>query len=1197
MDSSSRGKSGRGLPHSKTCRRIASPAIFLFAFAFGAFAQTNPPPASYTRSYTNDVPNQPLVTVSVSGASNVACLTIEEIVPAAATVLSVSGDGVYLPARNAIRWGPYFNTIATNASYRLTGLSGSYPVNGGSWMDGHWYFSPAATMVAVLPLPGGGGGVPSPPPQVVTPTFSPPSGANVPTSVTISCATPSAAIYYTLDGSLPTQGSTPYTGAVPLASASVLRAAAFTNGWTPSVAAVAYYGPPAVPANAQVTRSVSGNASATPVVTFNVVPGTNANCIAITESLAPGLGAANVSSGGNYVASNNVVLWGPFFGTNVLSLSYQAVGLPGVYPAKASWSVDGVSGTETTGTNIVIIASGGSVVFPTPPPQVPAPIIIPLSGSAVPVDVLMGLPGWDFGLLDDTWAGGTRSVQNLPTQSAWFVSGSSTNLTAGVSALNFWNGTNAVTGITYFTPNATTPVSLGVGDTLKATLKLVLTGVAPTNTAQGLRIGLFDFVDSALSPPQVSADGFTAAGQGNGVQGYCLFQNMGTAFQVMTPVDIRVRTNLVSCSLLATNTDFRSMSGSVVSNNFPGFTAGRQYILTLTVSRTAASSLAFNASWLDTTTGGTFSNSATNSSATSFRFDGLALWSQTAATAATNITLNEFKMDYIPQAASSAPAQTNTAIYYTLDGSLPTPSSMVYTGAVQLASAGVVRAIAFAAGWTPSGVVVAYYVPPAVPANAQVTRSVSGNGFATPVVTFNVTPGTNASCIAITEALVPGLGATSVSSGGNYVASNNVVLWGPFFGTNVLSLSYQAVGLPGVYPVRASWSVDGVSGTETTGTNLVIAGTGVNGQVPTPPAPPPQVATPVLTPPMASNLPVSVTITDATPGAVIYYTLDGSLPTKNSTLCTGVVSLVAKSVLRAVAFTNGWTPSVAAVGEYVPVLTTNTVLVTNSITENATIQPIVSLTATPQGAVNCYAVVETIPFGLTPSGLSGDGIWDPIAGAIRWGPYLDNQPRGFSFSVSGASGTYLLSGQVSVNGYSMSTGATNIQVNTSVSWTAPQIGTQPSSQVALAGSTVQFTVSASGSSPLIYRWYFNTNTPLFSPSTVATLSLSNVTAQSAGHYSVVITNVYGNVTSSIVSLTVVTPLVVTGINLDASGNVTLNFASLPNSTNRIWAATNLVPPAVWQVISTNIADPNGQWQFIDTNAIGHPMRYYRFSMP
>src|SRR5208282_5839008 len=149
---------------------------------------------------------------------------------------------------------------------------------------------------------------------------------------------------------------------------------------------------------------------------------------------------------------------------------------------------------------------------------------------------------------------------------------------------------------------------------------------------------------------------------------------------------------------------------------------------------------------------------------------------------------------------------------------------------------------------------------------------------------------------------------------------------------------------------------------------------------------------------------------------VIYYTLDGSLPTQSSTLYTGPVPLASASVLRAAAFTNGWTPSVAAVGVYVPVLTTNTVSVTHSVYGNGTALPTVNLTAAPQGAVQCYAVIETIPFGLTPSGLSGDGIWDPIAGAIRWGPYLDNQPRGFSYTVGGASGTYQLSGQVSVNG-------------------------------------------------------------------------------------------------------------------------------------------------------------------------------------
>ena len=133
------------------------------------------------------MPNQPLVTCRVSRArSNVACFTIEEILPGAATASSVSGDGVYLPAQNVIRWGPYFNTVATNVSYRLTGLPASYPVNGGSWMDGHWYFSPGVTMVTVLP-PAGVAAVECrlPPPQVATPVFSPPSGASVPVSVTI----------------------------------------------------------------------------------------------------------------------------------------------------------------------------------------------------------------------------------------------------------------------------------------------------------------------------------------------------------------------------------------------------------------------------------------------------------------------------------------------------------------------------------------------------------------------------------------------------------------------------------------------------------------------------------------------------------------------------------------------------------------------------------------------------------------------------------------------------------------------------------------------------------------------------------------------------------------------------------------------------------------------------------------------------
>jgi len=769
---------------------VAFLAWLLLCLSAGpALAQTNPP-ATCTRSFINDVPNQPLVTVSVAGAAGVSCLTIEEILPASGTPVSISADGVYLPALNAIRWGPYFKTVATNVSYRLTGLPASYPVNGGAWMDGAWYFSPGVTMVTVLPATGTNV-TPSVPPQVATPTFSPAGGTSVPTTVTISCATPGAGIYYTLDGTPPTQSSTPYSNPVALATAGVLRAAAFTNGWSPSVAAVAYYGPPAAPANAQVTRTVSNNSSAAPMVTFNVTPGAGANCVALTETLAPDLGATAITGGGNYVASNNVVLWGPFFGTNAFSVGYQATGLPGTYPAKVSWSVDGVSGSETVGTNLSLTSAGGAnVVLPTPSSQVPTPILIPLSGSAVPVDVLMGLPG--------------------------------------------------------------------------------------------------------------------------------------------------------------------------------------------------------------------------------------------------------------------------------------------------------------------------------------------------------------------------------------------------------------------TYPAKVSWSVDGVSGSETAGTNLIITAGGGNGVVP---VVPPQVATPVLLPPLSAGLPVSVTITDATPGAVIYYTLDGTAPTAGSTPYTGAVPLATASVLRAAAFTNGWTPSIAVLGDYVPVLTTNTVAVTNGIAGNDTIQPVVSLTATPQGAVSCYAVVETIPFGLTPSALSGDGIWDRVADAIRWGPYLDNQPRVFSFNLSGPSGTYPLSGQVSVNGYGAATGPTNVQINTSIIGAPPQIGTQPSNQVALAGSAVQFTVGASGSTPLIYQWFFNTNTPLFTPSTTAALNLPVVTTQSVGRYSVVITNLYGGITSSPASLAVVIPLV-SNIVDNANGSVTLNFIGLPNVTTRIWATTNLTLPADWLPIFTNTTTTiYGTWQYIDSHATGYPARFYRFSTP
>ncbi|MCR4735889.1 MAG: SUMF1/EgtB/PvdO family nonheme iron enzyme [Treponema sp.] len=75
-----------------------------------------------------------------------------------------------------------------------------------------------------------------------TPTFSVASGAvDNGTSVTISCSTEGAVIYYTTDGSTPSTSSTRYSGAISLTEAVTIKAIAVADGYSnSSVASVSY---------------------------------------------------------------------------------------------------------------------------------------------------------------------------------------------------------------------------------------------------------------------------------------------------------------------------------------------------------------------------------------------------------------------------------------------------------------------------------------------------------------------------------------------------------------------------------------------------------------------------------------------------------------------------------------------------------------------------------------------------------------------------------------------------------------------------------------------------------------------------------------------------------------------------------------------------------------------------------------------
>ncbi|PYJ02267.1 MAG: hypothetical protein DME25_16380, partial [Verrucomicrobia bacterium] len=97
---------------------------------------------------------------------------------------------------------------------------------------------------------------------------------------------------------------------------------------------------------------------------------------------------------------------------------------------------------------------------------------------------------------------------------------------------------------------------------------------------------------------------------------------------------------------------------------------------------------------------------------------------------------------------------------------------------------------------------------------------------------------------------------------------------------------------------------------------------------------------------------------------------------------------------------------------------------------------------------------------------------------------------------------------------------TSASATLTVQTNPPSITVQPVDSVTLAGNDASFSVTASGSAPLAYQWFFNTNTAL-SGGTNATLTLTNAQATNVGSYSVSVTNTLGSVTSALVSLTVV----------------------------------------------------------------------------
>jgi hypothetical protein len=100
--------------------------------------------------------------------------------------------------------------------------------------------------------------------------------------------------------------------------------------------------------------------------------------------------------------------------------------------------------------------------------------------------------------------------------------------------------------------------------------------------------------------------------------------------------------------------------------------------------------------------------------------------------------------------------------------------------------------------------------------------------------------------------------------------------------------------------------------------------------------------------------------------------------------------------------------------------------------------------------------------------------------------------------------------------------ANNVSLSADV---APIITSQPQPQTALEGVNLALRVAAVSSTPIRYRWrFYGTNLPNDFPGQFTPLlSLRNVTPAVSGPYSVIVSNNYGAVTSTIAQVTVSNP--------------------------------------------------------------------------
>jgi hypothetical protein len=820
------------------------------------------------------------------------------------------------------------------------------------------------------------------------PTFSVVAGTYPsPQQVTLSDSTTGAVIYYTTDGSTPTVSSNVYAGPIAVAKTETVNAIAAGPGFTASAVATAAYTinlPASAFQNVVMSQSTSlgalpssggaqsggepaGDTMAVNAVGNLIATNTYGNDISLftPQGGTPALIGMISNPNGVAVDSANNLYIGVSYNSMVVKIPY----VNGAYAALAATTsttpnctgpgdtveciMSNVTISGGSGVVSMVFDSKGDLFFGTtnnnqggsnPNSIYECTAACLYSGSPAPALLFKEPTSATPNTTGQLSIGGMAidaSGNLFFTDSAMGATSNQESFTSNLNELPYTSGTGyATTPTVIYTYTPATPSNYdaeidGVATSPNGTVYALLqntAGILAFPNVSGVYSNKTMYLVSTQSGKLMTSDGL-----GN----LYIADNGGNVYRIAVD-NLSVPTAPVGNPSTATNVTTFLNDGSC--SPAP----------TVTFASTGTSAAAFSAATTGTCTttltGGAFAttltftpisvgtNGATLTGTDSLKNSGAALISGvgTPAPPAGSPTFSVAAGTYTTvQTVTISDTTTGAAIYYTTNGSTPTTSSTLYSGPITVGASETITAIATATGYAPSPVASVVYtinLPPA----------------ATP--TFSVTTGTYTTPQTITISDATSGATIYYTTNGTAPTSSSTKYTGPI--TVGVTETINAIATP--------------SNTAINFVNSAVASATYTINLPT-------VATPTFSAAAGTYVTVQlVSINDATTGATIYYTTDGSTPTTKSTVYTSPIIVGVSQTIKAIAVDPpNYNNSVIAAAGYIITLPPPAFTITSSnstVTIPAGGSGSVTLTITANAAFNGstgFACSGFLPVGAT----------------------------------------------------------------------------------------------------------------------------------------------------------------------------------------------------------------------------------------